>query len=408
MIRPEPTIVKSSSSIRKGISSMNRREMLLGSGCVLASALVPVRVMAQRARRQPLVEPVSLTDFEPLAKERMTHSAWEYINGGTGDEITMRLNRESYDRMKLMPRMLNDVSHIDTSIELLGRRLTHPILLAPTAYHRLFNPEGELATARGAGAANATYIVSTMATTAVEDITKVATQPLWFQLYINKDRGFTRGLIERAQAAGCQAIVVTVDTPVLGTRYREMRLKFDLPKGMDRVHLRALNLSGAPTLPAGTIYSPLFDANLTWKDIEWVRSLARVPVLLKGILNPDDAELAVKSGVDGIAVSNHGGRNLDTVPATIEVLPAIAEKVDGKIPLLVDGGIRRGTDVLKALAMGARAVMIGRPYLYGLSVAGAAGVTRVVEILRREFEMAMALTGRASIADISRSVLYRS
>jgi 4-hydroxymandelate oxidase len=386
---------------------MNRRAMLKATATIAATQLLSTSVMGQRVAKPAIPVPVSLTDFEPLARSRMTHMAWEYINGGTGDEITMRSNREAYDRMKLMPTALVDVSHIDTSVELLGQRLTHPILLAPTAYHRLFNAEGELATAKGAGEANAIYVVSTMATTAVEGIAKVATKPLWFQLYVNKDRGFTRALVERAEAAGCKAIVVTVDTPVLGTRYREMRLKFDLPKGVDRVHLRALNLSGAPTLPAGTIYSPLFDANLTWKDIEWLRSFAKVPVLLKGILNADDAELAVKAGASGIAVSNHGGRNLDTVPATIEVLPRIAEKVDGKVPLLVDGGIRRGTDVLKALALGARAVMIGRPYLYGLSVAGAAGVAQVVEILRREFEMAMALTGRRSVGDIGKSVLYR-
>ena len=391
---------------------MNRRDMLLAAGSILTTPLLSKSVRGQKARKDATPNAatpnvVSVTDFEPLAKARMPHMAWEYISGGTGDEISMRLNRESYDRLRLMPTVLNDVSRIDTSVTLLGRQLNHPILLAPTAYHRLVHPEGELATAKGASDANAIYVVSTMATTAIEDIAKVATKPLWFQLYVNRDRGFTRDLVQRAEAAGCQSLVLTVDTPVLGTRYREMRLKFDLPKGMERVHLRALNLSGAPTLPAGTIYSPLFDANLTWKDIEWLKSISKVPILLKGILNKDDAARAVEVGAAGIGVSNHGGRNLDTVPATIDVLPAIAEKVEGRVPILLDGGIRRGTDVLKAIALGETAVMVGRPYLFGLSVAGSQGVSQVVEILRREFEMAMALTGRAKVSEITRSVLYR-
>jgi len=224
----------------------------------------------------------------------------------------------------------------------------------------------------------------------VEDIAKAATGPVWFQLYVQKDRGFTRNLVQAAEESGCRALCVTFDSPTFGARNREDRAKSELPE-------RELpNLQGKDYL----------DPSLTWKDIDWLRSFARRPVLLKGILNPDDAATAVKAGVSGIIVSNHGARNLDTVPATIDALPLVVEKVAGRVPVLVDGGIRRGTDVVKALALGANAVQIGRPYLWGLGIAGAGGVTRVVEILRKELEMAMALLGRPTIASIDRSVLW--
>jgi 4-hydroxymandelate oxidase len=333
--------------------------------------------------------------------------AWEYISGGAGDEVTLRWNRESYDRVKLRPRILVDVSRLDTRIKLFGRELPHPILLAPAAYQRMIHSEGELATAKGAGATGTTMVVSTMATTSVEEIASAATRPLWFQLYVQPDRTFTRDLVQRAEAAGCRALVVTVDTPVVGLRNREMRIKFTLPPGMDRPNLKGLKTSSTSHLPPeNEIYSAVLDPKLTWKEIETLRSYACVPVLLKGVLNPDDAERAVQSGVAGIIVSNHGARNLDTLPATIDVLPEVAARVAGRFPVLVDGGIRRGTDVLKALALGANAVLIGRPYLYGLGVAGAEGVARVISILRREFEMAMALTGRTNIAGIDPSVLW--
>jgi len=250
-----------------------------------------------------------------------------------------------------------------------------------------------------------------MATTSIEEIAAESKGPLWFQLYVHPDHSFTRNLVQRAEAAGCKALVVTVDTPVVGLRYREMRIKFSLPKGMDRPHLRGLPDVSSGHLPREkTIYSALFDAKLSWKDIEWLRSFAKVPVLLKGILNPEDADRAVRSGVDGIIVSNHGARNLDTVPATIDVLPMIVERVKRNVPVLpvlIDGGIRRGTDVLKALALGADAVLIGRPYLYGLGVMGSKGVALVVDILRRELEAAMALTGNTSIKAINKSVIFR-
>lgn len=252
-------------------------------------------------------------------------------------------------------------------------------------------------------------VVSTMASVSVEEIVVATKQPPWFQLYVQPDRGFTKALVQRAEAAGCQALVVTVDTPIPGLRNREERIKFALPPGIERPNLKGLNTSGSSHLPAeNQIYNALFDAKLTWKDVEWLRSLTRLPMLLKGVLNPEDADRAVQAGASGLIVSNHGSRNIDTLPATIEALPEVAAKVAGRIPVLVDGGIRRGTDVLKALACGAKAVLIGRPYLHGLAAAGADGVNRVVSILRREFEMAMALTGRTSIAEIDGSVLWPS
>ncbi|MGH9940632.1 MAG: alpha-hydroxy acid oxidase [Blastocatellia bacterium] len=399
--------------------AITRRDVLKGAGGLAGACALPSNSGGGVAFGQfpdglkdglkTLADAVNLFDFEPLARARISPMAWEYINGGAGDEVTLRWNRESFDRIRLRPRILVDVSQLDTRVKLFGRELPFPILLAPAAYHRIIHPEGELATAKGAGAAGATMIVSTMATASVEEIAAASARPLWFQLYVQPDRAFTRDLTQRAEAAGCQALVVTVDTPVVGLRNREMRIKFALPPGMDRPNLRGLKSAAATTShlpPEDQIYSAILDPKLTWKEIEWLQSFSRTPVLLKGVLNPDDAERAVKMGVSGIIVSNHGARNLDTLPATIDVLPEVVARVAGRIPVLMDGGVRRGTDVLKAIALGASAVLIGRPYLYGLSAAGAEGVARVVGILRREFEMAMALTGRASVSDIDPSALW--
>lgn len=359
---------------------------------------------------KPLPEAVCLPDFEALARERISPMAYEYISGGAGGELTLGWNEQAFQEIRLRPKVLVDVSNIDTRVNLFGEELAFPILLAPAAYHRLVHKDGELATAQGASAAGATFIVSTMSTTSIEEIAAVSTAPLWFQLYVQPDRGFTKSLIQRAENAGCKALCVTVDTPVIGTRNREMRMKFALPEGLTRPHLEGLQFT-AETIHRpreGEIYASVFDPKMTWKDIEWIRSFARVPVVLKGLMNPDDAEIAVKTGVAGILVSNHGARNLDTSPATIEVLPEIAERVAGQMAILLDGGIRRGTDVLKALALGANAVLIGRSYLYGLGAAGSEGVARVIKILRAEFEMAMALTGKTTIASLDASVLWEA
>jgi len=347
---------------------------------------------AMRMDKIDMSQIVNLFDFEKLAVSKMTDMAYEYVASGAADEFTVRWNRQALDAIKLNPTVLVDVSQIDTSTSLLGLDLPHPILIAPTAYHKIMHPEGELATAQGASAARALYVVSSFTTTPLEEIAKVATQPLWLQLYVRDDRSFTKDLVQEAEYRGCRALCVTVDTPVAGVRNRQQRVNFALPDGIHTPHMTdAFALT----------------KSLTWKDIEWLKSFAKIPVLLKGILNPDDAEKAIQSGISGIIVSNHSGRNLDTVPATIEALPRIAEKVNNKIPILMDGGIRRGTDVLKAIALGANAVLVGKPICFGLACGGAEGVAKVLEILKTELELAMALTGKATIAEIDSSVIWK-
>ncbi len=350
---------------------------------------------------------VTLADFETAARPLLSPMAWAYIAGGAADEITLAWNREAYNRLRLRPRVLVDVSRLDTRTALFGQELASPVLLAPAAYQRIVHPEGEIATARAAAAAGAIFVVSSFSTTAIEGIAASAPAPLWFQLYMQRDREFTRDLVQRAEAAGCKALCLTVDTPVVGARNREQRTRFALPPGMDLPNLRGLRgVRSGHTPDASELYSQMLDPSLSWKDLRWLRSLSKLPLVLKGILDPDDAARAVQEGADGVIVSNHGARNLDTVPATIEALPQVVERVAGAAPVLVDGGIRRGTDVLKALALGAKAVLIGRPYLYGLAVAGEDGVNRVLGILQQELQMAMALTGRPRLAEIDRSVLW--
>ena len=322
----------------------------------------------------------------------MTKMAYEYVASGAADEFTVRWNRQALDTLKLNHSVLNDVSKIDTTVTLFGQKLAYPILIAPTAFHKMMHPEGELATAKGAGKAKATYVVSSFTTTPLEEIKKVATEPLWFQLYVRDDKEFTKNLVQKAEALGFRALCITVDTPVSGARNRQARVHFKLPDGIVAPYTNgALNQK----LP------------LTWKEMEWLISFAKVPVLLKGILNPDDAEKAIKIGAAGIIVSNHSGRNLDTVPATIEVLPRIVEIVNKRLPILMDGGIRRGTDVLKAIALGANAVLVGKPICFGLAAGGAEGVTKTLDILRAEFETAMALTGRANIGSIDQTLIWK-
>jgi 4-hydroxymandelate oxidase len=373
--------------------------LALGSGRSAAGAgqkSVPANGPAACA--PDLAAVLSLPEFEERARGCLPTMVYEYVASGAADEHTLRWNREAYDRIVLRPRVLRDVSRVDMRVTLLGRELPFPILLAPTAYHRTIHPEGEVGTARGAGAAGATWVVSSSTTTTIEEIARAATAPLWFQLYLQKDRGLTQALVENVVDAGCQALCLTVDQPVLGARNRQTRARFRLPPGVTAPYRMDID-QGKNVLDPRRVVA-------TWKDVEWLRTVSRVPLLLKGILNPDDAEEAIRVGVDGVIVSNHGARILDTAPATIDALPEVADRVRGRVPVLVDGGIRRGTDVLKAIARGASAVLIGRPYCYGLAVGGAEGVHRTVEILRFELEMAMQLTGRASLREIDRSVLW--
>jgi 4-hydroxymandelate oxidase len=333
---------------------------------------------------------VSVHDFERRASSSLPRATWEFINSGAGDEWTVRWNEEAFQRLRLRQRVMADLSGLNTRIRLMGRERPHPILLSPTSNHAMVHPQGELETARGAGDAGAILIVSTFADRPLEEIAKAATQPLWHATYVMKDRGRTRELLNRAEAVGCEAICVPIDSPVVGARDREHRT-YRFPREPVSFRDYPVDFWRFPT---------------TWNDIAWIRSQTKLPLVLKGILDPTDAELAIRAGAQAIFVSNHGGRNLDTLPATLDVLSDVADKVAGRVPILVDGGVRRGTDVLKALALGASAVAIGRPYLYGLACSGAAGVRAVVNILRNELEMAMALTGRPTIASIDRSVVY--
>jgi 4-hydroxymandelate oxidase len=341
---------------------------------------------------------VNLYDFEATAKRKLPVSTWEYFNGGSADEITLKRNREALDALQLKPRVLVDVTRIDTSCTLLGHKMEHPILLAPTSSHLLAHPDAETATARGATAAKAIMVASTVSNRSIEDICKSASEPIWFQLYVEDDRRAVRALIERAEAAGCKALCITVDNPFAYARNREERVRAQAPT------LPFPNL-GIEAGPGGRSRSR---RHFNWNDLEWIQSFVKTPVILKGILNPDDAEEAVRRGVAAVIVSNHGGRVLDTEPATIEVLPAVVDRVAGRLPVLFDSGIRRGTDILKGLAYGASAVLIGRPYIYGLSVSGADGVRDVVNILRAELEGAMAMTGRTRLTEIDRSVFWKS
>ncbi|HEV2612897.1 MAG TPA: alpha-hydroxy acid oxidase [Noviherbaspirillum sp.] len=369
--------------------------------------------------RIPAVEPippgiVSLEDHAAHAHARLDDNAWSYFSGGAADEITMRANRSAWDGISLSTRVLRNLVGGHTRVELLGRTLAHPILLAPVAFQRMAHPDGENATAFAAAMQGAGMVLSTQATILLEDAARIVLNepgrgPLWFQLYLQHERGFTRELVRRAEEAGYEALVVTVDAPSSGARDKERRAGFRLPPG-----IAAVNLAGMP--PAQPIelhahQSRMFDALLTtaptWDDIEWLKGITRLPVILKGIMHEEDARLAIESGASGIIVSNHGGRTLDTMPATAAVLPRIRAAVGEALPVLVDGGIRRGTDVLKAVALGADAVLIGRPYLFGLVNAGAMGVSHVIRLLRDELEIAMALCGCATLADVDAKVLFK-
>lgn len=355
-----------------------------------------------------LADLFTIADFEKAALARLEAMAREYLVGGAADEITLGRNRTALDSLLLAPRVMRDVSRIDTRVTLLGREHALPLVLAPTGYHGLYHAGGECETARGAGRAGVTMTVSSVATTPLDQVACASDAKFWYQIYCQRDRAWTLDQIRIAEANGYEAFVLTVDTPVLGARDREKRARFHLPAPHRMANFPPLvgDYSANAHHNPHDIYNPFLDASLTWKDFEWLRAQTKLPVLVKGVLSAADAVLAVEHGAAGVIVSNHGGRNLDTVPATIEALPAIAAAVGGRVPVLMDGGIRRGTDVVKALALGARAVLIGRPLVYGLTVGGAAGVARVVEILSLELKQAMALLGVKSLAEVDRDVLW--
>jgi 4-hydroxymandelate oxidase len=360
---------------------------------------------------------VTLVDHENHARNVLDDNAQAYFCGGAGDELTQQANCQAWSTFKLQPRVLQALAGGHTRTQLLGKTLAHPIFLAPIAYQRMAHPDGELATAHAAAALGAGMVLSTQSSTLLESVAAAVLNPrnnttrgsLWFQLYMLHDRGFTQDLVQRVEAAGYEALVVTVDAPTQGCRDRERRANFKLPLGVSAVNLAVLQDEQTAALRPGQ--SALFDSLLTtaptWDDIAWLQSITRLPIILKGILHEDDARQAADMGLAGIVVSNHGGRTLDTAVATADVLSRIAQKLAGDIPILVDGGIRRGTDVLKAIALGATAVMVGRPYVYGLANAGAVGVAHVLRLLRDELEVAMALCGCSSLSQVTAKVIYQ-
>lgn len=348
-------------------------------------------------------------DYQAYARERMSEQAWAYLAGGAADELTLQDNRQAFDRLRLRSRVLQDLRGGNTRLRLFGQDYEHPIFVAPVAYQKLAHADGELACVLGASALRAGMVVSTQASIELETIAAQSQTPLWFQLYIQPDRDFTAALVRRAEAAGYRALVLTVDAPVSGIRNREQRAGFALPAGIEAVNLRGMRplaVSADPSASSLLLGGPLLNAAPTWADLAWLRAQTRLPILLKGILSAADAEQALAAGVDGLIVSNHGGRTLDGLPATIEALPEVAAAVQGRVPVLLDGGIRRGTDILKALALGADAVLVGRPCIFALAAAGAVGVAHVLQLLRAELEVAMALTGCADLASIGPQTIW--
>ncbi|MEV4449891.1 alpha-hydroxy acid oxidase [Streptomyces mirabilis] len=342
----------------------------------------------------------TLADYAAGAQRVLDRDVWDFVAGGAGEERTLAANLEAFDRVRLRPRVLTGAGAPDTATRLLGRHWAAPVAVAPMAYHTLAHPAGEVATALAAGKAGVPLVVSTFAGRTFEDIAMAASAPLWLQVYCFRDRTTTRRLIERAEQAGFEALVLTVDAPLLGSRVRDLRNDFRLPQGVEPV-----NLTGTGFASPGRHARAEFDPMLDWSVIDWLRSVSTLPVILKGLLTGADARRASAAGVDGIVVSNHGGRQLDGAPATLEVLPEIAAAVAGACPVLLDGGIRRGADVLAALALGADAVLLGRPVLYGLAVDGEDGATQVLGIVADGLSEAMTLTGTAVVADAGAELL---
>ena len=351
---------------------------------------------------------VNLDEIEAAALARLAPMARDYFRSGAGAEVTLRENRAAWDRLPLHYRVLNEVGRPSLATTALGSPVALPVLAAPTAFQRLAHADGELATAQAVAAAGSVMVLSSLATTDMEDVAKTGVR-WWFQLYIYRDRGATRALVERAAAAGAEALVVTVDSPVLGLREADIHNRFHLPPGLRVCNAMA---GGAAELPMDSSDSGLsawFERHLApdlgLADVAWLRGISNMPVLVKGVVRADDACRAVRAGAKGVVVSNHGGRQLDTAPATADVLGRIADAVGDRAEIYVDGGVRRGTDVLKALALGARAVLIGRPVLWGLAVDGEAGVSAVFEVLTRQLDRAFALAGCPSPAYVDRTLL---
>tara|TARA_B100000700_G_scaffold284356_1_gene337513 strand:- start:12 stop:1163 length:1152 start_codon:yes stop_codon:yes gene_type:complete len=377
----------------------------------------------------------NVDDLRSLAKRRLPAGVFDYIDGGAEDEITLRNNVDAYRNVSFKPRVLRDMTHVDTSTSLFGRRLAFPLVLAPTGFTRIAHSEGELAVVRAATRAGIPFTLSTMATRSIEECASVAESDtrLWFQIYTWRDRSVVKNLVERAEAAGFEAVCLTVDTAVLGRRERDVRRGFTLPPevGLGTIidglknpgwtwdflkadPIRFANVEGITAIDGSTAVDlaehmkSQFDPGLSWSDVEWLRSIWKGPILIKGIQTVEDALIAVESGVEAIALSNHGGRQLDGAPAPFDLLPEVAEVVQNRLEIICDGGVRRGSDVVKAVSLGANAVMTGRPYLYALGACGERGVDHVLDLLQEGIERTMALTGVASVEDLSQDLISRT
>jgi L-lactate dehydrogenase (cytochrome) len=378
------------------------------------------------------MDAINIDDLRSLARKRLPRAVFEFIDGGAFDEITLRANREDFLAMRLIPRVLTDIETRNQSVELFGKRYDTPIILAPTGLAGLLSRRGELAAVRAASRINVPYCLSTMATCSIEQIAAEVDTPNWFQLYVLRDRGLTKAFIERARDARCSALVLTVDTKVQGPRERDMRNGFTVPPRFSAstlldfaLHWRWLldvglgpkitfrnfagtNVDATNAVTITQFIAGQYDLSVSWRDVEWFKSQWGGPLLLKGLLSPDDARQAVDTGVDGIIVSNHGGRQMDSAISAIAALPAMVDAVAGRVPLILDGGVRRGSDVIKAIALGATACMIGRAWLYGLAAGGESGVERALTILRDEIDVSMALLGCADISQIDRKIVDRN
>jgi lactate 2-monooxygenase len=364
------------------------------------------------------IVPVSYEELEAKAKERLEAKPYYYVAASAGAEVTAKQNNKAFEKWQIVPRMLRDTSTRDLSIELFGKKLSYPVLLAPVGVQSIVHPEGELATARASAAMDVPLIASTASTYSLEKVASEMGQgQRWYQLYWSNDREIAASMVKRAEVAGYDAIVITLDTPMMAWREKDIEhayLPFLEGEGIgnylsDPVFCSRLEKSPHEDMRAAImLWAQVFgNPTLTWDDLEYIKAQTSLPILLKGILHPEDAKLAVEHGVDGIVVSNHGGRQVDGAIAAIDALPEVVDAVQGKIPVLMDSGIRRGSDILKALALGAKAVLVGRPYMYGLALAGEEGVKQVLRNLIADFDLTMALSGKRCVEELNRDLLKR-
>jgi 4-hydroxymandelate oxidase len=395
-------------------SDFLKKTFMAAGGLTAGSSLTakiqsPIKSFAITENPDIPLDVINIFDLERLAKERLPVLAYDYYRSGAWDETTLKANRESYEKLKIHYKILVDVEKRDLSTTIFGQHVDFPILVAPTAFHKLAHPDGELATGRAALKAKTIMTLSSLSTTTIEEVAEATNKTFWFQLYINKQREYTRDLVARAESAGAKALVVTVDTPLWGRRERDVRNGFHLPPGLSAINLVKYQQDGIAKGQTGAglgqSFSWVLDATLQWKDLEWLATITKLPIIIKGVCRVDDAIKATEHGIKGILVSNHGGRQMDSAPATIDVLPAIVDAVGNQATVLMDGGIRRGTDAMKALAQGAKAVLVGRPVLWGLAAGGQQGVEKALSMLREELDLGMALSGCRNLKELNRSLL---